>query len=129
MHTPKKLLNKRILNGKVSDVVAKRWENCPGIPLQVINPETMRPVSVRCSCCPGKPVRRTSWYCVLCKGYFCVNVPPMETKSKSMKVYNLPFVDNNGKKLHTILMGSCFAMKHEDAWIRMNKELKELAEN
>jgi len=130
-HTPTKSMKRKVDNGLVDEVIEQRWANCQGRPARIHKFEA-RPNGRQDRhfeyCCLCR--KKTSWYCIGCKSWFCMTAT--EKKGK-LKADGLIAVDMNVKdwqknkrtKVHTEQLRiseteyferSCFIQKHETAW-------------
>ena len=72
-HTPPKMMSQKINKNKVHQVIADRWHNCTGRPAKIYKyrDDDKRKDRYRRKCDYCKQYQ-TSWYCLECKGWFCM---------------------------------------------------------
>ena len=95
------------------------WENCPGIPVMVGDPNDEKRETKRQTCCycpQGTKVARTCFYCLGCNAYFCMKPCPEDSKVEGTKLYDTHLM-NDGKEM--CIFRSCFTKKHEKVWGKM----------
>lgn len=103
--TPKKAIARQIEQGKVCFEVTERWNQCQGRMIMIMDdPKTGTATQKKCAVCD----RRTSWFCLQCHGWFCMN-PKKGQVNDTM--YN---VNANGDKM--LGFWSCYAKKHCLNW-------------
>ena len=106
--TPKKV--KKALDTGVAPLeIKERWENCTGIPLRVVKfDKSGKRVTHACAMCKKK----TSWYCMGCKSWFCITSRTDNEKREKT------FVCQNIKGEGMIFEMTCYHQKHQAAWER-----------
>ena len=101
MQTPKKM--KSLLHKGIAPIeVEKMVEGCTGMPTKSYPYKQMR-----CSLCDVK----TSWYCIGCKRWFCMDRRNTEKNKKEAQLYSH---DVRGKQL--TFQKICFHQAHQNAW-------------
>ena len=112
--TPKKMTAK-VNNGTASDEVCNMIHNCTGMPIKVVSVKDARG---RCSVCQaeGRKNQRTSWKCMGCKRWLCMERPINLEKNKADPSFEL-CKENKTEGNH--FMKLCFHRAHEDAWHRL----------
>jgi hypothetical protein len=100
---------------KVSSEVQERWQSCLGKPFLaesfVTTRDGKRGGRLRCSCCECGA--KTSWYCIECKQWFCMNTPIGKATNK--RKYSL--IQSTTPAKGTVnFQNACFHKKHRNAW-------------
>ena len=108
--TPSRL-NRIIQNGEGPSAIREMIYECTG------NPVKSHPIKQQ-QCCVCK--LKTSYYCVGCKRWFCVERRDTNENSKKLKLYTHLI---KGKTV--TFQKLCFHFAHEAAWRRKNQEQQE----
>ena len=103
--TPKKI-SKMVEKGKASLEIDTMVKQCTGMPMKAY------PVRYnRCERCKSQ----TSWYCVGCKRWLCLDRRALKDNSKSLNLYahTIKGTERTFSKL-------CFHLEHEEAWNKIS---------
>ena len=101
MKTPKKM-NQMIGSGTAAPEIEDMIRNCTGIPMKS-HPK----VPHKCCVCKSK----TTWYCVGCKRWFCMERRDTKENKKKLELYS-----HHVKGASTTFQKACFHRIHEERW-------------
>jgi hypothetical protein len=133
--TPLKV-TRQVNSGVASDEVTRMVKECTGMPVKLADANSHQ----RCDVCAAKPrakgdktsVPKTSWFCIGCKRYLC-----MERRMDSAKVQNDPefslyqrtFIKRKRNNEVVVKRRNfqrlCFHNAHEQAWCRLTEDNEE----
>ena len=123
--TPSKT-KKAIEKGTARTPVVERWQSCTGKPFMLEEfvktkdgRQTRRRLRYPCCVCNSK----TSWYCLECKEFFCVEVQE-DSKNKKRKYSLLETVIPQKPDTPTLFQKSCYHVKHMEAWVAVCEQEK-----
>ena len=108
--TPKKI-NRLAQTGNAPIEIKKMIEACTGMPMKSHPLKQMR-----CSICKAK----TTYYCVGCKWWFCMERKAVRDNSKELNLYS-----HNLKGKQVTFQKLCFHKAHESAWTALGLQNNE----
>lgn len=108
--TPKKM-NRLAQTGDAPIEIQKMIEACTGMPMKSHPLKQMR-----CSICKAK----TTYYCVGCKRWFCMERKAVRDNSKELNLYS-----HNLKGKQVTFQKLCFHKAHESAWTALGLQNSE----
>ena len=103
--TPKRI-TRHVQMGKASNKIEDMVRTCTGMPMKAIKSEQQR-----CNYCR---TMKTSWYCVGCKRWLCMDRRATATNAKPLQLYS-----HNVKGKQFSFHKQCFHAAHEEAWCRI----------
>jgi hypothetical protein len=104
--TPMRSMAKRIQEGNVDGEIEDRWNNCQGKAMMSLD-KNGNAIMRLCSWCNA---RKTSWWCLGCRAFFCHQPGKSKNKAKKFIVCVREGDEQN------YFGGSCFHEKHTCTW-------------
>ena len=114
--TPAKYKRKIIEEGRGTNIVQHRTENCSGFPFEVVDQGLKtKDQRKRCYVCQNK----TRWMCIKCRFYFCMDYKETKNREEGM-VYSREKKDKNSNDQITKIYGkTCFHKAHEHVFKKL----------
>ncbi len=100
--TPKKI-TRSVKNGNAIDKIKEMVNKCTGMPMKMHGKDQQR--------CDNCRTMKTSWYCVGCKRWLCMERRATSSNSKPLQLYSHQV---KGKKCN--FHKQCFHAVHQEAW-------------
>ena len=115
--TPSKI-TRSVQQGTASEDVVSMVENCTGMPMK-IRGEKGKDMRQKCDLCKANGLdNKTSWYCVGCKRWLCMERKQVKKEDTTLTMYSNTRT-KNGKQVTEHFMKCCFHNAHQGMWCQL----------